>query len=128
MSAGADAVTERCSLQGSGDSFVRQRVVPDVYDDERADGQYVPVKKLCLRLSIFSRRSLEGRKRSHETGSGEPVFCGSGSTAVPGRVSSHDQGRRRFSVVKGCMDWRSTIQECSAPQSCTTGRRQSTVW
>lgn len=40
-------MTERCSLQGSGDSFVRQRVVPDVNDDERADGQYVPVKKLC---------------------------------------------------------------------------------
>jgi hypothetical protein len=126
--AGADAVTERCSLQGSGDSFVRKRVVPSVYDDERADGQYVPVKKLCWRLSVFSRRSLEGRKRSHETGSGEPVFCGSGSTAVPGRVSSHGQGRRRFFAVKGSMDWRGTIQECSAPQSVTTSRRQLAVW
>lgn len=78
-------MTERCSPQGSGDSFVRQRVVPGVYDDERADGQYVPVKKLCWRLSF----SVAG-----------PWKGASGHTRlVRENLSSVAADRRRYLVV-----------------------------
>jgi len=126
--AGASAVSERCSLQGSGDSFVRSGWCRAYTTTKGLTGSmYLP--EICAGdWSIFSRRSLEGRERSHETGSGEPVFCGGGPTADADRVSSHDQCRRGFSGVKGSMDWRGTIQECSAPLSFTAGTHRWAVW
>ena len=39
------------------------RVVPGVDDDERADGQYVPVEDLCCRLSL-AQSTVLGRAQA----------------------------------------------------------------